>query len=93
MNSVARTALGIAAIVPGIGLVSMPFVPDGTFIPLGVLVTVLGWMTVAVFIRHAWCSGDVTAEKRGLWTALLVFANVVVLPFFWFWYVRSGSRR
>lgn len=34
------------------------------------------------------CSSVVPAGKRGLWVVVLLLANVIALPFFWFWYIN-----
>jgi hypothetical protein len=39
------------------------------------------------------CSTVVPAGKRGLWVVVLLTANIVAVPFFWFWYVRPFLTR
>ena len=47
----------------------------------------LGWILVISYIAYMYKTPYVPKTKRGLWLAVLLFANVFALPFFWFHYV------
>lgn len=46
-----------------------------------------GWILVISYIVYMYKTPYVPKTKRGLWLAVLLFANVFALPFFWFHYV------
>jgi len=48
-----------------------------------------GWLVVLLFVILAWRSDAVPKEKRILWIALLFFGNILILPFFWYWYLQK----
>ena len=61
----------------------------GAFAVLTVAAT---WLACALFIVYALRSPTVPSGKRGLWVAVIIFGNIVALPFFWFWYIWEPSR-
>ncbi len=60
--------------------------------PFGMAVVGGGWLVSLVFVGCALRSHTVPKSKRGLWVALLIFANAFVLPFFWFWYIWGTEQ-
>jgi hypothetical protein len=48
-----------------------------------------GLILTILFIAYAAKSAAVPREERGLWIAVLIFANFLALPFFWYWYMWS----
>ena len=61
----------------------------GAFAVLTVAAT---WLACALFIVYALRSPTVPSGKRGLWVAVIIFGNIVALPFLWFWYIWEPSR-
>ena len=87
MNRVATITSGIAALAPVAGFIAVPFVSNAWF---PVLITSLiagGWLITIGFVIFAVVGTAVPRGKRGLWAAVMLFGNFVVLPFFWFWYI------
>jgi len=41
---------------------------------------------------YTYKSGQVPASKRALWIALFIFANMVVFPFFWYFYMWNSHN-
>ena len=87
MNRTAALATGFLALAPAIGCVAIPFVSDALFPPLTMTVVAGGWLVTIGFIIFVLTGSAVPKSKRGLWAALLFFGNLLVLPFFWFWYI------
>jgi hypothetical protein len=45
------------------------------------------WLFVASFIVYLYKAPHIPADKRALWTAVLVFGNILAVPVFWLLYV------
>jgi hypothetical protein len=81
-----------AAFAPLVLFIGVPFSSGDSFSTLALLTVAATWLTSALFIVYAFRSPTVPPAKRGLWVAVIVFGNIVALPFFWFWYVWQPSR-
>ena len=94
-----RALAGFLSILPPVGLVvaalTEPLIwPRGGEI-FDVLMLGLGLLGIATMIGYIWYahrSAAVPADKRALWTSVLLFGNVFALPFFWFWYIRRSAQ-
>jgi hypothetical protein len=51
---------------------------------------ILGLVTMFGFMWYTVRSQSVPPDKRALWVVVLFTANLVALPFFWYWYVGDG---
>jgi hypothetical protein len=86
---IARTLLGFGAVLPLLMIGSSWLVPFDQLNGYAQWVFGVGWLITAVFVVYAWAGSAVPIEKRALWIVVLLLANLLALPFFWFWYVRS----
>lgn len=96
-------ALGVLSITSFVGLFSLAFlVPlflesreHIKFLPIDdVLRPVFGGLGLLVtvgFVAYAITSAAVPNEKRALWIVVLLLGNILVLPFFWYWYIWAPS--
>jgi hypothetical protein len=75
------------------GFVAAFFVRDDWFFPIGTAVIAGGWLITIAFMAYALMSSAVPKDKRGLWAAVLLFGNMIAVPFFWFWYIWRASVR
>jgi len=91
MNRTAAVVTGIAALAPASGFLAVPFVSDAWFPRLTMAVVAGGWVVTIGFLIFALRSSAVPKGKRGLWAALLLFGNLIVVPFFWFWYIWKAD--
>lgn len=53
---------------------------------------ILFTLVLMAYLWDVWHNPVVPAEKRALWTALIVFGNVWVLPFYYAFYVWPSER-
>lgn len=73
------------------------FLPTGIanhlirYFPFLVILTCLGgWL---LYLLDACTNPLVASEKRGLWVAVLSFGGFVVMPFYFWWYIRPHVRK
>ena len=92
MRSSSAIAYAIAAFLPSLLFVAVPFTGGEAFGTLALLTVAATWLACALFVVYAFRSPTVPPGKRALWVAVIVFGNLVALPFFWFWYVWEPSR-
>jgi hypothetical protein len=91
---IARTLLDVGALLPLvlIGFAWLvPYDQDSQY-AYGLGLFGIGWLIAAIFIVYAWLAAAVPLEKRALWVVVLLLANFLALPFFWFWYVRPQNE-
>ena len=55
-------------------------------------VMVIMFFGLVAYVVDALRSSRVPEAKRKLWVVLLIFGGFSVMPFYWWWYVRSGGR-
>ena len=103
MKSIVQWTLGLASVAPFLGMSFTIFVLPSILSTQqrldtlslqenlrlifglgGLLLTIL----YAVSVRRL-----VPADKRALWISILAFGNLLVLPFYWYWYLGPGSER
>ena len=64
----------------------------GAFGKIILTVVFVGVTTALIFAVRVFNGKDVPKEQRTMWGVLLIFGNIVVLPFFWLKFVRRGGR-
>ena len=101
MKKVLTAALGILSVVPLIGLFTVAFLAPAFYEPrelirvqpvgdvLRIVFGSLGVLLMLSYIGYVLRSDAVPSDKRGAWIFVLIFFNILVLPFFWYWYVRE----
>ena len=92
MRVLSAIVYGIAAFLPLLLFVSVPISSSDVFSIFAVLTVAITGLACTLFVVYALRSPTVPVPKRGLWVAVIIFGNVVALPFFWFWYVWEPSR-
>jgi hypothetical protein len=61
------------------------------YVPFYVIMSCLaGWL---LYLLDASTNPLVPSEKRGLWLAVLFFGGFVVMPFYFWWYIRPHFRK
>ncbi len=61
------------------------------YVPFYVILSCLaGWL---LYLFDAVTNSLVPSEKRGLWVAVLAFGGFVVMPFYFWWYIRPHFRK
>jgi hypothetical protein len=84
-----------------LGLILIPFIliyfwffePRNADLYLVYLINVTWLILLIGFILFTYISGSIPKSKRNLWAALLVTGNVVVFPFFWYFYIWKLSDK
>ena len=54
--------------------------------------TLVSWLTIGLmiyYIVHLYKRSGLTGTERAVWLALIVFANILAMPFYWYIYVWS----
>ena len=49
------------------------------------------YVVIGIYLWNVWRNPSVPREKRALWTALIVFGNIFVLPFYFAFYIWPAS--
>lgn len=57
-----------------------------------VVLNVLFFLLTASYLIYLFSTPYVPREKRMLWVVILLFVNVIAMPFFWYWYVWSPLK-
>ena len=98
MERFIRGTSGVLSFAAPIGLFSTALTQSmsgpgdqSTFGTLRLVFGVSGIFLMVAYAIYAAMSSAVPSSKRGLWIAVIFFGNILVLPIFWFWYVRHGT--
>lgn len=98
VDRVLRGAAGLLCFATPLGLMSTAFLQStagpgvhDSFVIMRLLFGCTGVLLVVVFAIYAARSPTVPPAKRSLWIVIILFGNIFVLPFFWYWYVRNGA--
>lgn len=91
MKKATAVVLGLVAFVPLATWPVVLLVSKDSFSTAVITAVALAWIVPIGFIVYLYKGSAVPSEKRGLWLALLLFGNVLALPFFWFWYIWRTS--
>ena len=76
-------AFGVAAV----------FVSNTWFLTASAACVATGLVMTTMFIAYTLRASAVPKEKTALWIGLLIFGSIVVLPIFWFCYVREKGKK
>jgi len=94
-----RTILGVFSLAVPLGLAAIMLIEpffwprgSGVFDVMRIVLGVFGIILMFGYISHASRSRKVPSEKRGLWISVLLFGNILALPFFWFWYIQKPAE-
>ena len=70
----------------------VPFVDElDIFLWLPILVLVLEGALIAFYLIHLVRTDRMSADKKALWAVLLLFANLLAMPFYWYFYMRPQA--
>jgi hypothetical protein len=56
-----------------------------------VLLGCLALIAWLAYLWDVWRNPRMPKDKRALWTAVLILANLYALPFYWWFYIREVS--
>jgi len=58
-----------------------------TYFQYGLILNGLILLLTASYLIYLFATPYVPREKRMLWVVVLIFMNLIAMPFFWYWYV------
>ena len=64
-----------------------------TLFRMHTFVIAMTWVLIASYVIYMYRTSYVPKSKRNLWLAVLIFANMFALPFFWFYYVWQPATQ